>query len=110
MGCNSSTHTTAQDSTHGNSDCSGASTNGTAEEKAENDLDIECGAEAAAESSEALATESETNTLHTAAEPTPAEDQDHPSEAGALAADQSEQTGPDEAPGPSEELGGSQTA
>lgn len=28
MGCNSSTHTTAQDRTHGNSDCSGASTNG----------------------------------------------------------------------------------
>ncbi|MCI4391925.1 hypothetical protein PGIGA_G00140160 [Pangasianodon gigas] len=96
MGCNSSTHTTAQDTTQSNSksDSNGASTTGTAVEKAENDLDIDCGAEAA-ESLEAPEAKSESNTLHTAAEPTPAEDQ----AAGAPAAGQPEETGLEEAPG-----------
>ncbi|MCJ8746165.1 hypothetical protein PDJAM_G00138820 [Pangasius djambal] len=97
MGCNSSTHTTAQDTAQLNSksDSNGASTTGTAVEKAENDLDIDCGAEAAAESSEAPEAKSESNTLHTATEPTPAEDQ----AAGAPAAGQPEETGLEEAPG-----------
>lgn len=46
---------------------------GTDVEKAGNDPDIECGAGAAVESSEAPAAKSESNTLHT--EPAPAEDQ-----------------------------------
>ncbi|XP_046691542.1 uncharacterized protein si:dkey-284p5.3 [Silurus meridionalis] len=80
MGCNPSSHTTAEDTSPMHPDCNGA----TAVEKTENDRDIECSTEAAAESSEASA--AEYNTLNAVTEPTPAEDQN----TGAAEAGQSE--------------------